>query len=79
MRVDIIAIGNSKGIRLSKALLERYELTDEVELVLEQDRIILRPVKAPRDGWSTAFQRMAARGDDQMLLPDFFEDEDLDE
>jgi antitoxin MazE len=78
MRVDIIPIGNSKGIRLSKALLERYELTDEVELVLEQDRIIMRPVKPPRDGWSAAFKRMAERGDDALLLPDVFADEDLD-
>jgi antitoxin MazE len=78
MRVDIIPIGNSKGIRLSKALLERYELTDEVELVLEQDRIIMRPVKAPREGWAAAFKRMAERGDDELVLPDVFADEDLD-
>lgn len=78
MRVDIIPIGNSKGIRLSKALLERYELTDEVELVLEQDRIIMRPVKAPREGWAAAFKRMAERGDDELFLPDVFADEDLD-
>lgn len=78
MRLNIVPIGNSKGIRLSKALLERYALTDEIELVLEQDHIILKPVKSPRAGWDKAFQRMAERGDDALLMPDVFPDEDLD-
>lgn len=78
MRIDIIAIGNSKGIRLSKALLERYSLTDKIELVLKKEHIVLRPVKAPRQGWDKAFQRMAANGDDALLIPDVFPDEDID-
>ncbi|HMQ77089.1 MAG: AbrB/MazE/SpoVT family DNA-binding domain-containing protein [Flavobacteriales bacterium] len=77
MRIDIIAIGNSKGIRLSKALLQRYELTDEVELVLNEDHIVLKPTKGPRHGWDRAFKRMAERGDDAPLLPDVFADEDI--
>lgn len=78
MRLNIIAIGNSKGIRLSKSLLERYNLSDEVELVLEKDRIILKPVRSPRHGWDKAFKRMADRGDDALMIPDVFADEDLE-
>lgn len=78
MRLNIVAIGNSKGIRLSKSLLERYNLSDEVELVLEKDRIILKPVRGPRHGWDQAFKRMADRGDDALMIPDVFADEDLE-
>ena len=78
MRLNIVPIGNSKGIRLSKSLLERYDLTDEVELVLEKDRIILKPVRSPRLGWDKAFKRMADRGDDALMIPDVFADEDLE-
>ena len=78
MRLNIVPIGNSKGIRLSKALLERYALADQVELVLEKEYIILKPIKSPREGWDKAFQRMAERGDDTLLMPDVFVDEDLD-
>lgn len=78
MRLNIVAIGNSKGIRLSKSLLERYNLSDEVELVLEKDRIILKPVRSPRHGWDQAFKRMADRGDDAPMIPDVFADEDLE-
>ena len=78
MRLNIVAIGNSKGIRLSKSLLERYNLSDEVELVLEKDRIILKPVHSPRHGWDQAFKRMADRGDDALMTPDVFADEDLE-
>ena len=44
MKVAIIRIGNSKGIRLNKMLLEKYQIEDEVELVLEPDSILIRPI-----------------------------------
>lgn len=78
MKASIIQIGNSKGLRLSKQLLEQYHITDEVELILEKDQIVLKPVKQPRKGWNEAFREMAAQGDDQPLITDVFEDEDFD-
>jgi antitoxin MazE len=50
MNVPIIQIGNSKGIRLGKAILEKYEINDSVELVLEKDHIVLKPIHTPRKG-----------------------------
>jgi antitoxin MazE len=35
MELSIINIGNSKGIRLSKTILEKYGMYDKIELVLE--------------------------------------------
>lgn len=79
MDLSIIKIGNSKGIRLSKTILEKYEIKDAVELTLEKDHIILKPKLKPRKGWDKAFKKMHERGDDRTLLPDVFQDETLEE
>ncbi|MFT7029704.1 MAG: antitoxin MazE [Marinoscillum sp.] len=79
MKASIIKIGNSKGLRLSKQILEQYHINDEVELTLEADRIILKPVNEPRKGWGEAFQIMAERGEDELLVDDVLEDEEFEE
>lgn len=79
MEVSIIKIGNSKGFLLTKTILERYNITDKIELILEKGQIILRPVAQPRKDWDKAFQTMHEKGDDQLLMDDIFEDENLDE
>ncbi len=79
MDVSIIPIGNSKGIRLSKTLLEKYNITDKVELILEKGYIILKPKSEPRAGWDKAFEKMHENGDDTPLINDIFEDETLEE
>ncbi|MBK6374023.1 MAG: AbrB/MazE/SpoVT family DNA-binding domain-containing protein [Saprospiraceae bacterium] len=79
MDISVIPIGNSKGIRLSKTLLEKYNITDKVELILEEDFIILKPKIEPRKGWEDAFKKMHENSDDQLLLNDVFEDEDMSE
>ncbi len=79
MEVSIIKIGNSKGIRLSKTLLEKYNIRDTVDLILEKGQIIIRPVTVPRKGWDKAFMEMNANGDDVLLVNDMFDDEDFDE
>lgn len=79
MEISLIKIGNSKGIRLPKVLIEKYNLADSIELLLEKDFIILKPIKSARKDWEKSFKQMHENGDDQPLLPDFFNDEDLGE
>ena len=79
MDISVIAIGNSKGIRLSKTLLEKYNITDKVELILEKGYIILKPKSEPRDGWENAFKKMHKNGDDSLLINDVFDDENFEE
>ncbi len=79
MDLSVIQIGNSKGIRLSKTLLERYNIRDTVELVLEKGYIIIKPKASPRKGWEKAFKKMHDSGDDKALMSDVFEDENLEE
>ena len=78
MEIPIIAIGNSKGLRFSKAILQQYEITDAVELVLEKDHIIIKSVKKPRQGWDKKFQVMHQDVEDQLLIDSVFEDEDFE-
>ena len=79
MDISIIQIGNSKGIRLTKTILEKYNITDMVELILEKDHIILKPKKTPRKGWESSFKKMHKNGDDHLIMPDVFEDENFEE
>lgn len=79
MELSIINIGNSKGIRLSKTILEKYGMYDKVELVLEQGYIILKPKLEPRKNWEETFKNMNENGEDQLLIDDLFEDENFEE
>jgi antitoxin MazE len=79
MQISIVQIGNSKGIRLKKKLLKKYKINHKVELVLQDDCIIIKPIKKPRQGWAKAFKRMRENGDDELLIADLFEDEELEE
>lgn len=79
METSIIKIGNSKGLRLSKTILEKYNIKDKVELILEKGQIILKPIVSPRKNWEKEFKKMNANGDDKLLMNDVFEDENLEE
>ena len=79
MEISLIKIGNSKGFRLSKTLIEKYGIKDKVELILEKGYIILKPISKPRKGWEKAFKEMSKNGDDQLLFNDVFEDENPEE
>jgi len=79
MELSIIQIGNSKGFRLSKTLIEKYNIKDKVELILEKEYLVLKPISSPRKGWETAFKEMNKNGDDQLLFDDVFESENLEE
>ncbi len=79
MEISLISIGNSKGIRLPKTILEKYNIQDSIELILEKGYIILKPKTSARKGWDKAFKKMHENGDDKPLMNDVFEDENFEE
>jgi antitoxin MazE len=79
MTISLISIGNSKGIRLSKTIIEKYNLQDSIELILEKDHIVLKPKTEARKGWDKAFKKMNENGDDKPLMRDVFDDENFEE
>jgi len=83
MQVNIIPIGNSRGIRIPKALLDECGFGKSAELTVENKQLILKKSvapkkpskKKPREGWDTAFKKMAAQqiadGEEILLMGDF--------
>jgi antitoxin MazE len=66
-KTRIVRIGNSRGIRVPKGLLDHAQLPEEVELQAENGRLVVRAARGPRAGWADAAKAMHARGDDQLL------------
>lgn len=66
-------------MRLSKTILEKYNIKDKVELILEKGHMILKPIASPRNNWEKQFQKMSENEDDNLLMNDVFEDENLEE
>lgn len=64
MKVKVVRIGNSRGIRIPKPLLEQCHLGETVELEVRSDHLAVLPTKGPRSGWASAFREIAAKGDD---------------
>jgi len=67
MKVSIVRIGNSQGIRIPKVVLEQTRLKGEVELEVRDQQILIRAAMKPRQDWGRKFRIMAAKGDDKLL------------
>lgn len=70
MLTKIVPIGNSRGIRIPKAMLEHCGFGEEVDLQAKNGALILRPIASPRADWSAAFKGMAANSDDHLVQED---------
>ena len=70
MKVNLISIGNSKGIRIPQAIIKECGFAEQVELRLSEGVVVLAPVRNLREGWNAAFERMAAAGNDALLVAD---------
>lgn len=67
VKTKIVKIGNSRGIRIPKVLLDQVDFEEEVALEVQQGNILIRSLAAPRAGWEKQFQLMAKRHDDTLL------------
>ena len=77
MKSSIRNIGNSKGIILPQSFLKECFIENEVSIEVKDNHIIISaPDNAKRKGWDEAFKQMATNGDDKLIMPDVFEDED---
>ncbi len=75
MKVKLISIGNSKGIRIPSSIIRQCGLGDKLEMSVENGVIVLAPVRSVREGWSAAFEKTVAAGDDAPLVPDALEND----
>jgi len=71
MITKVVKIGNSRGIRIPKSVIQDSGLTDEVELEIGDGQIIIKSLSANRANWDTAFKKMASNKDDVLMEPKF--------
>ena len=68
MKAELVRIGNSRGIRIPKPLIEQCGLGETVELRVANDCLIISPERQPRQGWNDAFRASGRALDDELLL-----------
>lgn len=65
MRVSVVKIGNSRGVRIPKPMLEQVGISKTAEMTVEAGRLVIEPVRpAPREGWAEALDKAFATGDE---------------
>jgi len=69
MRGRLVRIGNSRGVRLPKPLIEAAELEEEVDIQARKGAIIITSRKTRRAGWAEAAKNARARGEDRLVAP----------
>ena len=69
MKARLIRIGNSRGVRLPKPVIEAAGLNEEVELEVRNGTVVLARARKPRAGWADAARQLRARGEDRLLQP----------
>jgi antitoxin MazE len=67
VRAQIVKIGNSRGVRLPKLLIDQMGFENEVDIFIQRGQLVLRPVARPRQGWNEQFHAMAKNGDDHLI------------
>ncbi|MBA4406401.1 AbrB/MazE/SpoVT family DNA-binding domain-containing protein [bacterium] len=67
MKTKVVKIGNSRGIRIPKSLIDESGLKSEVDLEVIDGQIIIKSISRSRESWDSAFKKMAKNKDDILL------------
>jgi antitoxin MazE len=70
IKTRLVRIGNSRGIRIPRVVIEQTGLQGELELEVRDRQLVVRTTSHPRAGWEDRFREMARRGDDRPLWPE---------
>ena len=68
MKTELVQIGNSRGIRIPKPIIEQCGLGDTVELRIRNKCLVISPERKPRQGWAEAFRSAGSSVNDELLL-----------
>ena len=64
VELKVVQIGNSRGVRLPKAVLERYQIKEALVLEAREDGLLLRGTNDKRMTWEETFKDMARETED---------------
>ncbi len=68
MKTELVRIGNSRGIRIPKPLIEQCGFGETVDVRIERDCLIISPERRPRESWGDAFRESGDAAHDELLL-----------
>jgi antitoxin MazE len=57
MKINLITIGNSKGIRIPQAIIKQYNITESMEMVMMEEGFMLKPIEKEGIDWEKAFKK----------------------
>jgi len=77
MILDIVKIGNSKGIRIPKTILEECGISGQVEVEVKNHNIFIKPLNS-RNNWEKEFKKMRSNNDDELIIEDNLDLEESD-
>lgn len=63
-KTKLVSIGNSKGVRIPKTMLDQAGMVGEVVISYEADALVIRRAQAPRQGWRERFSVLGNDGED---------------
>jgi len=75
MKTELVRIGNSRGIRIPKPIIEQCDLGDTVEMRVEKNRLVIFSQRKPRQGWEEALQRASLTAEDESLIDSALDDD----
>ena len=64
VELKLVRIGNSRGVRLPKAVIERYQIKDALVLEAREEGLLLRGTLDKRMTWEETFRDMARENED---------------
>lgn len=67
MNARLIQVGNSKGVRLPKAVLEQAGLVDAIRIEVTREGVLISPARNVREGWAEAAKQLHEAGLDEPL------------
>jgi antitoxin MazE len=79
MKTRLVRIGNSRGVRLPKAIIAQAGLTEEVELGVRDGAVVIARTSSARSGWADAARQMRKRDEDLLVdppVPTFFDEKE---
>jgi antitoxin MazE len=69
MKTRLIRIGNSRGVRLPKPIIDQAGLMEDIDLEVRDGMIVIASQSVPRAGWAEAAKEMRKTEDDRSLEP----------
>jgi antitoxin MazE len=68
MKLELVRIGNSRGIRIPKPIIDQLGFEKTVTVRIERDRLVITPERRPRQGWAETFEAAGSSKDDELLF-----------